>query len=101
MENGRYSYDIRMETPLGRRRGNLELMVEENLLGGNLTMFTRTVPIRDGQITQGHISFSGDMRNPMKNMPYRAEGTIHGSSVTLQITTEQGTYPVSGELRRN
>lgn len=34
MENGRYTYDIRMETPLGRRRGNLELMVEEHFYTG-------------------------------------------------------------------
>lgn len=98
MENGRYTYDIRMETPLGRRRGNLELMVEKHFLFGYLTMFTGTVPIRDGHIAKEHISFCGDLLNPMKTLFYRAEGTVRGSSLSFRITTELGTYPVSGKI---
>lgn len=98
MENGRYNYDIRMMTPLGKRRGNLELTVEGNFLNGYLTMFTRTVPIQRGRIVDGHITFSGDMRNLMKTLPYRAEGTANDTGVALTVTTELGEYPVFGEL---
>lgn len=98
MKNGTYLYELQMKTPLGRRRGNLELMVESGFLNGYLTMFTRTVPIKGGHIEDGRVSFSGDMRNPLKTLPYHAEGTVSASGVELIITTELGKYPVSGEL---
>lgn len=98
MKNGTYIYCLQMKTPLGMRRGNLELMVEGTFLNGYLTMFTRTVPIKDGRIEDGHLSFCGDMRSPLKTLPYRAEGTVNASGVELLITTELGKYPASGEI---
>ena len=98
MKNGTYIYCIQMKTPLGRRRGNLELMVEGEFLNGYLTMFTRTVPIKAGRIAEGKVSFSGDMRNPLKTLPYQAEGTVSASGVELIIETELGKYPASGEI---
>lgn len=98
MENGTYRYDLEMSTPLGKRRGSLELMVWGNGLNGYLTMFTRTVPIRSGQRFGQRIYFDGDMKTMMKTLPYEAEGTVSNSGVDLLISTEQGAYPVTGIL---
>lgn len=104
MENGTYKYDLEMSTPLGKRRGNLELMVWGDFLNGTLTMFTRTFPIRDGRRSGGSILFHGDMKTLMKMLPYQAEGTLLSSGIELTIETDQGKYPVTGvltEVRRS
>lgn len=98
MENGTYKYDLEMSTPLGKRRGNLELMVWGDFLNGTLTMFARTIPIKDGKRNGRKVSFQGDMKTLMKMLPYQAEGTVQTSGIELTFETEQGTYPVTGVL---
>lgn len=96
MKNGTYRYDIEMRTPLGKRRGNLELMIEGKWINGYLTMFTRTIPIRNGHLEGNQISFEGDMKTLMNMLPYKAEGKITSAGVEMVITTQQGAYPVTG-----
>lgn len=98
MKEGTYLYDLEMQTPLGRRRGNLELLIEKNWMNGYLTMFTRTIPIRNGVWHGNQISFEGDMKTMTKMIPYKAHGTVMQSGLNMTITTEQGTYPVVGKL---
>lgn len=98
MESGTYRYDLEMDTPLGKRHGNLELTVCGNALKGSLTMFTRTLPIQEGACTGNRLTFCGDMETFMKQYPYQAEGSICPSGVDLIISTEQGRYPVAGTL---
>ena len=104
MENGTYRYDLEMNTPLGKRRGNLELMVWGNFLNGYLTMFTRTIPIRSGKCFGNKVSFGGDMKTLMKMLPYQAEGTLSSGGAELIIETQQGNYHATGiltEFRRD
>jgi len=104
MVNGTYRYDLVMSTPLGKRHGSLELMVWNHFLNGYLTMFTRTIPIRDGRVDDREIFFSGDMKTLMNEISYQAKGLLSENGVTLTVSTERGQYPVYGELvetRRN
>lgn len=98
MENGTYFYALEMSTPLGRRRGYLELIVWENFLNGYLTMFTRTFPIQNGKRSGSHISFDGNMKTMMKSLSYQAEGKITGNKLSLVMATENGHYSVVGQL---
>ena len=98
MDNGTYHYDLEMRTPLGIRRGNLELMVWGDFLNGYLTMFTRTIPIRNGKRSGNKITFEGDMKTLMNMIPYKAEGVVISSGISLMIETAQGNYPVTGLL---
>ena len=98
MDNGTYCFELEMSTPLGKRRGNLELMVWGDFLNGYLTMFTRTIPIQNGKRDGKQISFSGDMKTLMSTLPYRAQGSINASCLELEFVTERGKYPVSGVL---
>lgn len=98
MKDGTYQYDLQMETPLGRRRGNLELIIEKSWINGYLTMFTRTIPIRNGVRSGNAIFFEGDMKTMMSSLPYKAKGTVSPSGVELTISTENGEYPVKGTL---
>ena len=98
MENGSYLYAIEMSTPLGRRRGFLELIVWGNFLNGYMTMFTRCFPIQNGKRSENHISFQGEMKTMMKSLPYQAEGKITGNKISLVLATDSGRYQVSGVL---
>ena len=98
MENGTYTYDLEMRTPLGKRRGNLELMIWKNYLNGSLTMFARTIPIKGGTINGNNIAFNGVMQTLMSTLPYQAQGSIHTTCLELEIATERGKYPTSGVL---
>ena len=104
MDNGTYKYDLEMSTPLGKRRGNLELIVWKDFLNGYLTMFTRTFPIREGKLDGSNVAFSGEMKTLMNLLSYKAQGAANASCITLIIETNQGRYPVTGvltEVRRD
>ena len=103
MKDGTSLFDLEMDTPLGRRRGNLELIIEKNWMNGYLTMFTRTIPIQNGSRDGNNIFFSGDMKTLMNMLPYKAEGTVSENGITLVFSTSQGQYPSKGSLteRRN
>ena len=98
MENGTYLYALEMHTPLGTRRGYLELIVWENFLNGYLTMFTRTFPIQNGKRSGNHISFNGEMKTMMKSLSYQAEGKITGNKISLVLATNNGHYNATGLL---
>lgn len=98
MRDGVYTFSLEMHTPLGMRRGSMELMFEGNFLNGYLTMFTRTIPIRSGKCSANHFSFAGEMKTMMKMIPYEAHGTVCGNCLDMSITTEQGSYPTFGTL---
>lgn len=98
MENGSYLYAVEMSTPLGKRRGQLELIVWENFLNGYLTMFTRCFPIQNGKRSGNHVSFQGEMKTIMKSLSYQAEGKIAGKKISLVLTTDSGSYQTTGFL---
>lgn len=98
MKDGIYTYDLVMTTPLGKRRGSLELMVEGAFMNGYLTMFTRTIPIRNGHCSGNHFSFVGDMKTFMKMIPYEAFGAVTGNRLDMTIITNQGSYPTLSTL---
>lgn len=104
MESKFCFYDLVMTTPLGERRGNLELHWAGDTFDGKLTMFTRTLPIQDGRYSGTHIFFRGNMITPMEILPYCADGQLHKKGLALQISTKLGCYPAKGiliEKRRN
>ena len=47
MKNQNRTYVLEMETPLGKRRGVLNLILLGDSVSGDLTLFTRTAPILD------------------------------------------------------
>ena len=44
MKNQNRTYMLEMETPLGKRRGVLNLILLGDSVSGDLTLFTRTLP---------------------------------------------------------
>lgn len=96
MKDGAYRFGLEMTTPLGLRRGSLELTVHDQAVDGELTMFTRTEPISRGRCEGNRISFAGEMKTLTERIPYRAEGTVIGSWIDILFTTGKGSYSTVG-----
>lgn len=96
MKDGTYRYSLEMTTPLGQRRGNLEITVHDQAVDGELTMFTRKEPILRGRCEGSRITFTGDMKTLTERIPYCAEGTVNGSRIDILFTTGKGNYSAVG-----
>lgn len=93
-------YSLEMETPLGKRRGELRLTLGPETLEGELTLFTRVLPITQGRRTGDRFTFQTQFGSD----PYQAEGTLKENRLTMELITPAGRYPVRGvrkQLRRD
>ncbi len=100
MKDGTYRYHLEMSTPLGIRRGNLQLVVLAQRAEGKLTMFTRTLPIVNGHCGENRIRFCGEMRTLASRIPYSAEGILKSGASRMELVfiTAQGAYSAVGSL---
>ncbi|MGN1315853.1 MAG: hypothetical protein ACI4VW_02210 [Acutalibacteraceae bacterium] len=97
MKNGFYEYSIEMTVPLGKRRGILELNINDKIAEGFLTMFTNKLPINNGYCCCGRISFVGEMQTLRSTFKYTAEGILNKSRIDLIFNTENGNYSAVGK----
>lgn len=51
-----------------------------------------------GKRRGNRITFGGEMKAPLKEINYTAEGTISGGTIALDFYTGQGKYAASGIL---
>ena len=93
------TYLLEMETPLGKRRGVLNLILLGDSVSGELTLFTRTAPIREGHRSGDRFTFQGEMRTLVGALPYQASGTLGEDSLEMEIHTARGHYVVRGTRR--
>ena len=96
MKDGIYRYVIEMTAPLGKRKGELELIVKDRLVNGFLTMFTNTIPITQALMSGNRIHFNGEMSTLAGAFSYEAEGTVSKSKIELLFRTDSGDYPAVG-----
>ena len=99
MKNRNHTYVLEMETPLGKRRGILNLILLGDSISGELTLFTRTTPILEGHHIGDSLTFQGEMRTLVGALPYQASGTLGEDTLEMEISTARGHYAVRG-IRR-
>lgn len=100
MKNQNRTYMLEMETPLGKRRGVLNLILLDDSVSGDLTLFTRTAPILKGLRSGDRLTFQGEMRTLVGSLPYQASGTLGEDSLEMEIHTARGHYKVRGTRKR-
>lgn len=98
MEACTCAYALEMETPLGKRRGSLTLRLHGEALSGEMTLFTRTAPIREGRRCGSQFSFRGEIKMLVGSLPCEVSGTLREDGLTMEITTARGRYPCRGVL---
>ena len=99
MKNQNRTYVLEMETPLGKRRGVLNLIMLGDSVSGDLTLFTRTAPILEGHRIGDSLAFQGEMKTLVGALPYQANGTLGEDTLEMEICTARGHYPVRGTRR--
>ena len=99
MKNQNRTYMLEMETPLGKRRGVLNLILLGDSVSGDLTLFTRTAPILEGHCIGGRLTFQGEMKTLVGGLPYQASGILGEDSLEMEIHTSRGHYLVRGTRR--
>lgn len=98
MQNGIYRYCLEMAAPLGKRFGSLSLVIQENHVGGELTLLAGTFPVTEGCRTGNRLRFTGEMKTLVNRIPYMAEGTVNTdcSRIDLVFFTQRDAYPAVG-----
>lgn len=92
------TYTAQVETPIGTKRGTLQLREGENgTLQGSLTVLGGTTEIEDGKLQGAKLSFRGTLSVPFIGaLPYTFEGEHEGSRITGVAHSKMGDIAISG-----
>lgn len=90
-------YKICLSAPLGNRGGTLYINMDEGRTNGCLEMMNHKNPLLDLTVSDGSISFSGEIESLVGKTEYTAVGTICGRKILLNLKTWSDVYTVSGE----
>lgn len=90
-------YKICLLTPLGNRGGTLYINIGEGAANGCLEVMNHKNPILDLMLSDGSISFSGEIESLVSKTEYTAAGTICERKILINLKTSSGIYSVSGE----
>ncbi len=94
------NYDILMNTPLGKKKGELKAKIENGKLTGFLSLFGNTEPIEGTVDEKGNCSLKGRFMTLMKSVDFTADGTIDLEALRLAVKGDCGYYEIMGQLRR-
>jgi hypothetical protein len=95
MING--TYQIVMETLMGKRYGELTLHENERFLSGDINILGHDNEIKAGVIIDGICRFAGELVTPIRNIIFLAEGSVNETEVNLKIFTEKNVMSISGK----
>lgn len=93
-------YDVLMNTPLGKRKGELKAKIENGKLTGFLSLFGHTEPIEGTVDENGNCSLKGKFITLMQSVEFTADGTIDWDTLRLAIKGDCGYYEIIGQLRK-
>lgn len=93
-------YDVLMNTPLGKRKGELKAKIENGKLTGFLSLFGHTEPIEGTVDENGNCSLKGKFITLMQSVDFTADGIIDRDTLCLALKGSGGCYEIMGQRRR-
>lgn len=93
-------YDVLMNTPLGKRKGELKAKIENGKLIGFLSLFGHTEPIEGTVDENGNCFLRGKFITLMQSVDFTADGTIDFDALRLAVKGDCGYYEIMGQRRR-
>jgi hypothetical protein len=90
------TFTITLLTPIGPQNGILTFADERGILSGSIRAMGVTNPFRNGKINGNSFEFSGTLNAGFINLRYNAKGTIVGNTLKAVVTTNSGTFQISG-----
>ncbi len=91
-----HSYEVVLDTPLGKRKGTLELTIENGKIEGVLVLFQNQEKV-NGEIDEsGHCTLRGRFSTLMNKFYYEAEGFIRENSLQLTLCGGKSIFQMEG-----
>ncbi len=96
MPQMQYRYRIQVQTPMGMRRGFLELALGGPALSGVLTVMGSREPGLGSLNRDGSCSLRGRLRAMSREFVFSAVGRVDCQGLTLTVTSGRSTFHVTG-----
>ena len=92
-------YDILLNTPLGKKEGELRTTVQDGKLTGFLSLFGNTEPIHGTVDENGLCFLRGRFITLLSTVNFTADGWLGAQVLQLHLRGEKNLYEMSGALR--
>lgn len=90
------SYDVLLHTPIGKRKGEMKVKIENGKLIGFLSLFGNTEPIEGSVEDNGDCVLRGRFITLLKPVDFTAVGTIRQDDLHFILKGAYGTYKLMG-----
>lgn len=91
-------YDIHMNTPLGKKPGQLTAERNGSTLNGWLDILGHQEPFEGTVDEAGNCDITGFFITLLRKVPFAATGQITDAAVHLQIKGERNVFELSGTV---
>ena len=96
-----YTYDIVMQTPLGKKRGILYFNMDNEMVSGSLNVLGKENLFIGEMDIDGKFNLNGAIETIVSTFEYTAEGYIHEETINLTLYGRQAVFNISGTALRN
>ena len=88
------TYDVALRSPLGLKKGTLELSLKSGILQGAFSIFREKNPIRNCTVVGNTYVFSGNIATAAGERDYKATVTIIDDELRGEVVFYLRTIPV-------
>lgn len=96
-KNGCMTYDIRMRTPLGIKRGSMTVQRSGHTICGELNILKHSEPFLGIIGDDGECALEGKIVTLIRTFNYRATGKIGNDGLKLLVTDGKNILEITGE----
>lgn len=91
------TYNIEVDSPMGKRSGKLILKVDGGSVSGSYTTEMGEQSFQDGTVSGDDFAFSATMSSPMGEIKLDFKGTVSGDDISGEVQAGSfGTSPFKG-----
>ena len=90
-------YNLKMETPMGEIKGDLELKIVNSKLNGIIEIMGNKNTFSGGSIEDNKFAFSGEFKTMLGNITYEILGIVQGDIINIYADTNKGKFRIDGE----
>ncbi len=91
------NYNVVMKTPIGPRRGTMEVFVDQGKVDGILDLLKQTNPFSGSIDDDGACQITGQLKTLIRTVSYCAAGQITKEAVRLVMEDGSKTFELTGE----
>ena len=89
-------YKLRLNTPMGEIKGNLELKMQNRELYGVLDVMGGKSQFKGGKVEGNKFIFKGDFNTPLGLINYSLLGIVEGDKLDIYAETNKGRFKLEG-----